>query len=145
MVNESRDDDRTRKEGTFRKESEEVVRDEDGTHTKETYTRERTDDDFDDESRADFNEEPRADRPRDDYDENRADTGNGNTHPGLLWFSVAGAIIMGALWIIDITGLFGLTWAVLGSTTTLAIAIIAAIGALLFWYHDRKAKRTTTA
>lgn len=55
----------------------------------------------------------------------------------LLWFSVAGAVIMGVLWVIDITGLFGLTWTVLGSTTTLVIAVVAAIGAVLFWYDKR--------
>ena len=55
----------------------------------------------------------------------------------LLWFSVAGAVIMGALWIIDVTGLFGLTWTVLSSTATLIIAVVAAIGATLFWYDKR--------
>ncbi len=55
----------------------------------------------------------------------------------LLWFSAAGAIIMGLLWVIDITGLFGLTWNVLGATTTLIIAVVAAIGAVLFWYDAR--------
>lgn len=135
MVNESGDDDRNRTEGSFTKQSEEVTRDEDGVHTETHYTKDTADDDYDD-------------SPRDEqYDDrtNRTDThDDADTHPGLLWFSALGAIIMGTLWIIDITGLFGLTWAVLGSTTTLAIAILAAIGAALFWYHDRKAKRGTT-
>lgn len=55
----------------------------------------------------------------------------------LLWFSAAGAVIMGLLWVIDVTGLFGLTWTVLGSTTTLIIAVVAAVGAVLFWYDER--------
>ncbi|RDI70381.1 OPT family oligopeptide transporter [Halopelagius longus] len=137
MANEHGDDDRTRKEGSFTKESEEVTRDEDGVHTKQRYTKDTSNTDHDN-----FDDAPRGEQ----YDD-RTDThaGDADTHPGLLWFSVAGAIIMGALWIIDITGLFGLDWPVLGRMTTLAIAVLAAIGAVLFWYHDRKAKRTTTA
>lgn len=132
MVNEPRDDDRTREESTFTKESETVTRDEDGVHTEQRYTKdtETTSDDYD------------ADRTE-GYDDTH--TGDDDGHPGLLWFSVAGAIIMGALWIIDITGLFGLDWTVMGRTTTLAIAILAAVGAVLFWYDNRKSRRTTTA
>ena len=69
---------------------------------------------------------------------------SGGITTALLWFSVAGAVIMGLLWIIDITGLFGLTWAVLGSTVTLAIAVVAAVGAVLFWY-DAASDDTATA
>ena len=61
----------------------------------------------------------------------------------LLWFSAAGAVIMGLLWIIDVTGAFGLTWTALGSTTTLAIAVLAAIGVALSWYSE--ASDTTDA
>ncbi|MDS0292698.1 hypothetical protein [Halogeometricum luteum] len=60
--------------------------------------------------------------------------GRDGDHTGLLWFSAAGAVALGLLWIIDVTGWFGLTWAVLGSTTTLALAVVAAVGAVLFWY-----------
>lgn len=63
----------------------------------------------------------------------------------LLWFSAAGAVIMGLLWIIDVTGVFGLTWAVLGSTTTLAIALVAAVGAVLFWYDETSDENGVTA
>ena len=63
----------------------------------------------------------------------------------LLWFSVAGATITGLLWIIDVTGVFGLTWAVLGSTTTLAIAVVAAIGAALSWYGEASDAADATA
>lgn len=137
MADQPRDDDRARKESTFTKESEEVTRDEDGVHTEQRYTKDTetmSDDNYDDTARGE------------QYDENRTDThaGDDDTHSGLLWFSVAGAIIMGTLWIIDITGLFGLTWEVLGATTTLAIAILAAVGAMLFWYDNRKSRRTTT-
>lgn len=74
------------------------------------------------------------------------DHGNGTDdgHPGLLLFSAAGAVILGLLWIIDVTNVFGLTWTVLGSTTTLALAVIAAVGAVLFWY-DGKSNGATTA
>lgn len=84
----------------------------------------------------------------DDYGGNTArtdDYGDGDDgHSGLLWFSAAGAVILGLLWLIDVTGWFGLTWAVLGSTTTLALAVIAAIGAVLFWY-DGKSDGAATA
>ncbi|MFC6825421.1 hypothetical protein [Halopelagius fulvigenes] len=138
MVNNPGDDDRRREEGTFTKESEEVTRDEDGVHTEQRYTKDTSGTDLDDDY-----DDTRAER----YDENRTDThaGDDDTHPGLLWFSVAGAIIMGTLWLIDITGLFGLDWAVMSRTMTLAIAILAAIGALLFWYDGRKSKNRTTA
>lgn len=132
MANEPRDDDRTREESTFTKESEEVTHDEDGVRTEQHYTKET------DTASNDYD-----DTRGEQYDESRVGTDD-DASPGLLWFSVAGAIIMGALWIIDITGLFGLTWAVLGPTTTLAIAILAAVGAVLFWYDDRKSDQTTT-
>lgn len=134
MANNPGDDDRHREESTFTKESEEVTRDDDGVHTEERYTKEASDTDLDDDY-----DDTRTER----YDDDHA--GDDDGHPGLLWFSAAGAIIMGALWIIDITGLFGLTWLVLGSTTTLAIAILAAVGALLFWYDDRESEDATTA
>lgn len=75
-------------------------------------------------------------------DYGNADSDDG--HPGLLWFSAAGAVILGLLWIIDVTNAFNLTWRVLGSTTTLVLAIIAAIGAALFWY-DGESDNATTA
>lgn len=151
MANDRTDDDRTRKEGTYTKETEEVVRDEDGVHTKETYTKD--DGGTTETTTSDTTTEDSAtglsgdtydddyDQTDDTYDADEDDDG----HPGLLWFSAAGAIIMGLLWIIDITGLFGLTWTLLGATTTLVIAIIAAIGALLFWYDSAKSKDTATA
>lgn len=70
----------------------------------------------------------------DDDETTRTDGRDDDSHTGLLWFSAAGAVVLGLLWIIDVTDWFGLTWAVLGSTTTLALAVIAAIGAVLFWY-----------
>ena len=63
----------------------------------------------------------------------------------LLWFSVAGAVIMGLLWIIGTTGVFGLTWTVLGPTTTLAIGVVAAIGAALSWYSETSDTTDATA
>lgn len=124
---ESPTDDRTR-------EDETVVDDSDATETNDagaartaggSTVRDGTTDAADDTARTD-------------------DYGDGDDgHPGLLWFSAAGAVILGLLWLVDVTGWFGLTWAVLGSTTTLALAVIAAVGAALFWYDGESDDATT--
>lgn len=134
---ESPTDDRTR-------EDETVVDDSGTTETTDagaartaggSTVRDGTTDAADDTARAD------------DYDDGTArtdDYGDGDDgHPGLLWFSAAGAVILGLLWIIDVTNAFNLTWRVLGSTTTLALAIIAAVGAALFWYDGASDDATT--
>lgn len=135
---ESPTDDRTR-------EDETVVDDSDATETNDaaaartaggsTVRDGTTDADADDTARTD------------DYGDDTArtdDYGDGDDgHTGLLWFSAAGAVILGLLWLVDVTGWFGLTWAVLGSTTTLALAVIAAIGAVLFWYDGESSDATS--
>jgi hypothetical protein len=77
-----------------------------------------------------------ADNDEGDTVAERYDRDSDDSHTGLLWFSVLGAIILGLLWIIDVTGLFGLTWTLLGATTTLVLAVVAAVGAALFWYDS---------
>ena len=74
----------------------------------------------------------------------RSGGAGGGVESSLLWFSVAGAVIMGLLWIVAVTGVFGLTWTVLGETTTLGIAVVAAVGAALFRYDLRSGRRETT-
>ena len=89
---------------------------------------------------------PEDDETPDYAEENAvaADDSDG-AETALLWFSVAGAVIMGLLWIVDVTDAFGLTWAVLGSTTTLAIALLAAVGAALSWYGKTSDTADATA
>ncbi|ELZ34535.1 hypothetical protein C474_02481 [Halogeometricum pallidum JCM 14848] len=111
-------DDRTRGEETVANESDGATRTDDAGEARTaggTTVRDGTTD------------------PEPDDEATRTD-GRDDSHTGLLWFSAAGAAVLSLLWIIDVTGWFGLTWAVLGSTTTLALAIIAAVGAVLFWY-----------
>ncbi|WP_254545538.1 hypothetical protein [Halomarina pelagica] len=48
----------------------------------------------------------------------------------LGWFSVAGAIIMGTLYVLDVTNVAD---SILAPTLTLIVAIVAALGAFLFW------------
>ena len=62
---------------------------------------------------------------------NAYDADAGMAGPALLWFSVAGAVIMGALWVGDALGsieFFLTDW------LTLAVAVVAAIGAALTAY-----------
>ena len=105
---------------------------------------------YDDDDVA-YNDDGSIDYPEDeetpDYTEENAvpEDDSDGAATALLWFSVAGAVIMGLLWIIDVTGAFGLTWAVLGSTTTLAIAVVAAIGAALTWYGEASGTADATA
>ncbi|MFC7156454.1 hypothetical protein ACFQPA_13475 [Halomarina halobia] len=48
----------------------------------------------------------------------------------LGWFSVAGAIIMGALYVLDVTNVAD---SILDPGLTLIVAVLAALGAFLFW------------
>lgn len=60
-----------------------------------------------------------------------ADDGGDGAASALLWFSVASAVIMGALWlgsVLDVWDFF------LGNWWTLAIAVVAAVGAALTAY-----------
>lgn len=46
------------------------------------------------------------------------------------WFSVAGFVIMGLLYLLDVADIAN---SILSPTWTLIIAVVAGIGALLFW------------
>ena len=116
----------------------------------DTRTYETTEDDdvaYDDDAYGDDSIDYPEDEETPDYAEEDAvpEDDSSGIATALLWFSAAGAVIMGLLWIIDVTGAFGLTWAVLGSTTTLAIAVVAAVGAALSWYGEASDTTDATA
>lgn len=65
---------------------------------------------------------------------------NDNEIGALGWFSIAGFVIMGALYVLSVTTDAAALTTPMGD---LAIAIVAGIGALLFWFgNDPTAGRT---
>jgi len=57
----------------------------------------------------------------------------------LGWFSLAGFVILGLLWIIDVSAIG--SWPVSALWTGI-IALVAGVGALLFWYGTDPTGRT---